>query len=361
MIAPFEADSQLAYLSKINYIDLVITDDSDLLIYGSKKTFFKMNNKYEGRYIELEDIFNCPTLEMSNWSHNKFIQMCVLTGCDFMRLPSGFHINSSNKLFNEHDDVNQLLFKLLKSDPELKNILKDFRMAYIAIKYARVYCPTINNITTLNPLPCFLRRYFGVDHKNSFSPLFSNKLMLHNAFDFQCFFKIIQSQSNFEFTGRMLTPEQTLQIVNCELDPYTMSPFKGIYMQKMASPDESPYWKFHNSVKENIKTNSWNNLTQMNSKVNFPKNLNFFGTEKHIKIKRFFNSNKIRKKCKKIIYLSDELKSCQKFLSKTSFVRSKSWPFLDKKTSIKKQLFIYKNSFFETESSKKSRSISEKY
>lgn len=33
MLAPYEADAQLAYLNKINYIDFVVTIDSDLLCF----------------------------------------------------------------------------------------------------------------------------------------------------------------------------------------------------------------------------------------------------------------------------------------------------------------------------------------
>ena len=31
IIAPYEADAQLAYLDSINYIDIVCTEDSDLI------------------------------------------------------------------------------------------------------------------------------------------------------------------------------------------------------------------------------------------------------------------------------------------------------------------------------------------
>jgi exonuclease-1 len=34
IVAPYEADAQLAYLSLINYVDAVISEDSDLLAYG---------------------------------------------------------------------------------------------------------------------------------------------------------------------------------------------------------------------------------------------------------------------------------------------------------------------------------------
>ena len=35
IVAPYEADAQLAYLSKTGYVDAIITEDSDLIPYGS--------------------------------------------------------------------------------------------------------------------------------------------------------------------------------------------------------------------------------------------------------------------------------------------------------------------------------------
>ena len=37
IVAPYEADAQLAFLSKSGIADLIITEDSDLLVFGSKK------------------------------------------------------------------------------------------------------------------------------------------------------------------------------------------------------------------------------------------------------------------------------------------------------------------------------------
>lgn len=37
IVAPYEADSQLAYLSKEGIVDLIVTEDSDLLVFGCKK------------------------------------------------------------------------------------------------------------------------------------------------------------------------------------------------------------------------------------------------------------------------------------------------------------------------------------
>ena len=40
MVAPFEADAQLAYLNKEGYADVVITEDSDLLVFGCTQVIF---------------------------------------------------------------------------------------------------------------------------------------------------------------------------------------------------------------------------------------------------------------------------------------------------------------------------------
>lgn len=40
IVAPYEADAQLAFLSRTGAVDVVITEDSDCLPYGCKKVIF---------------------------------------------------------------------------------------------------------------------------------------------------------------------------------------------------------------------------------------------------------------------------------------------------------------------------------
>jgi exonuclease-1 len=37
LVAPYEADAQLAYLNKINIAQIIITEDSDLVLFGCEK------------------------------------------------------------------------------------------------------------------------------------------------------------------------------------------------------------------------------------------------------------------------------------------------------------------------------------
>ena len=47
-VAPYEADAQLAYLYKSGMVDIVFTEDSDLLAFGCGHVFFKMDNEGNG-------------------------------------------------------------------------------------------------------------------------------------------------------------------------------------------------------------------------------------------------------------------------------------------------------------------------
>ena len=48
VVAPYEADAQLAYMYFKGYASVIITEDSDLLAFGVKKCFFKMDSDGNG-------------------------------------------------------------------------------------------------------------------------------------------------------------------------------------------------------------------------------------------------------------------------------------------------------------------------
>lgn len=55
-MAPYEADAQLAYLSKEGLVDTIITEDSDLLVFGAKRVLYKMDECGSGKMIEMKDL-----------------------------------------------------------------------------------------------------------------------------------------------------------------------------------------------------------------------------------------------------------------------------------------------------------------
>ena len=56
VVAPYEADAQLAHLFNMKMVDIVITEDSDLLAFGVTKVFFKMDLAGKGFEVDMQHL-----------------------------------------------------------------------------------------------------------------------------------------------------------------------------------------------------------------------------------------------------------------------------------------------------------------
>ena len=50
IVAPYEADAQLAYLNVSGLADVVVTEDSDLTLFGCSKILFKLQDTVSNTY-----------------------------------------------------------------------------------------------------------------------------------------------------------------------------------------------------------------------------------------------------------------------------------------------------------------------
>ena len=67
LVAPFEADAMLAALATTGRIDVVLTEDSDLLIYGCPDVLFKWSiPRRTGRRGELQHLNNCVRIRLQD-------------------------------------------------------------------------------------------------------------------------------------------------------------------------------------------------------------------------------------------------------------------------------------------------------
>jgi exonuclease-1 len=84
IVAPFEADAQLSYLGRIKYVDFIITEDSDLLAFGTPRILFKLQEDGWGEEISFDDLTVATEQNMSNFSPNTFLTTCIMAGCDYL-------------------------------------------------------------------------------------------------------------------------------------------------------------------------------------------------------------------------------------------------------------------------------------
>ena len=75
-----------ADLQKIGLVDYIISEDSDLLVFGNlqyTKVIYKVNvDNDEGELLELNKILTNKKFEA--FTHKMFQMMCILSGCDYL-------------------------------------------------------------------------------------------------------------------------------------------------------------------------------------------------------------------------------------------------------------------------------------
>lgn len=101
VVAPYEADAQLAYLSKQGIVSAVISEDSDLLVFGCNRVIYKLGTDGRGIEINLENFGNVKGMEF--WDHSRFRQMCILAGCDYLKSPPGIGVKTAMKYLSKCD------------------------------------------------------------------------------------------------------------------------------------------------------------------------------------------------------------------------------------------------------------------
>ena len=135
-IAPYEADAQLAYLFKTNRAQLIITEDSDLLIFGVSKVFFKMDRSGYGYEIKLENLSKVTEMDLSTFTGDSFLKMCILSGCDYLSSIKSIGIKKSHKLFLEFgDNIPEIINRLIEKLPIDDDYEQNFEKALLTFKF----------------------------------------------------------------------------------------------------------------------------------------------------------------------------------------------------------------------------------
>ncbi|KAM5146784.1 exonuclease 1 isoform 1-T2 [Mantella aurantiaca] len=156
IVAPYEADSQLAYLNKNGFAQAIVTEDSDLLAFGCKKVILKMDQYGNGLEIDQERFGKCKNLG-DVFTEEKFRYMCILSGCDYLPSIHGVGLAKASKVLKiaNNPDIIQVIKKMgqyLKSNITVPDGYTDgFIRANNTFLYQLVFDPMKRKLVPLNP------------------------------------------------------------------------------------------------------------------------------------------------------------------------------------------------------------------
>ncbi|KAG7196137.1 Rad2 nuclease [Scheffersomyces spartinae] len=156
VVAPYEADPQMVYMEKIGLVDGILSEDSDLLVFGCRVLITKL--KDNGTCVEINrDNFSkvkaTPFLRTISQEHLRFVAM--IAGCDYTKGLVNVGMKKAINFISKYNQLDKTLLALqtegnIRIPPEFSD---ELAKADLAFKYQKVFDPTIQELTTLTEYP----------------------------------------------------------------------------------------------------------------------------------------------------------------------------------------------------------------
>lgn len=105
IVAPYEADAQLAHLMKTNKVEAVITEDSDLIAFGCSKLIYKIDRFGQGIEIKHQDIFTDFSVSLRLFNPELLRRACIASGCDYLPSLRGVGLKTAILAFKRYSDT----------------------------------------------------------------------------------------------------------------------------------------------------------------------------------------------------------------------------------------------------------------
>jgi len=156
--APYEADAQLAHLSMQDLCDVVISEDSDTLVYGCRVVMFKLSSEGNGEVIERKDLGANSEPCFSSFTNEQFMTFACLSGCDYVKLDRvGPKI--AYRYVSQHKTAKRVVAALEGANYVLPpNFLDTLQRAIWTFQHQTIFSLITNQQEPLSPLPLLLAR-----------------------------------------------------------------------------------------------------------------------------------------------------------------------------------------------------------
>ncbi|KJR87422.1 exonuclease 1 [Sporothrix schenckii 1099-18] len=152
IVAPYEADAQMVYLEREGLVSGIISEDSDLLVFGAKRLLTKLDT--HGRCIEINrrEFCACREVSLTDFSDTDFRRMAILSGCDYLEGIGNIGLKTAYRMIRKHKTIEKVV-RMLQFDGKFKvseNYMAAFRQAEQTFLHQRVFCPVKQELVLLS-------------------------------------------------------------------------------------------------------------------------------------------------------------------------------------------------------------------
>ncbi|KAJ9620991.1 Rad2 nuclease [Taxawa tesnikishii (nom. ined.)] len=151
IVAPYEADSQLAYLEQQGVIQGILSEDSDLLVFGARCLLTKLDQYGDCVVINRSDFTACQEISLVGWSDAEFRCMAILSGCDYLSSIEKMGLKTAYRLIRRHKTVDRIV-RSVQFEGKMKvpaGYLESYYQAETTFLYQWVYCPKAQQLVNL--------------------------------------------------------------------------------------------------------------------------------------------------------------------------------------------------------------------
>ena len=127
--APDEAEKYCVFLQKNGIGDYIVSDDTDVFTFGGNNVL-KSSIKNNIIEINIEQF-----LLKVNYDMKKFIDFCILSGCDYLPYIPSLAINTVNTLFKKYDTIEDIIELKKYTFTEEYNNLNEVREIFTKFNY----------------------------------------------------------------------------------------------------------------------------------------------------------------------------------------------------------------------------------
>lgn len=155
VVAPYEADPQMVYLEKIGEVDGILSEDSDLLIFGCNKLITKLNDFGECIEINRADFDKVKSINgLELFTPEQLRLVAMLSGCDYTKGIPGVGLKTAFNLVKKYNNLERVLMALRAEGKKTPDDFEDEVMkADLAFQYQKVFNPKALRLETLNEYP----------------------------------------------------------------------------------------------------------------------------------------------------------------------------------------------------------------
>ncbi|EHY58754.1 Rad2 nuclease [Exophiala dermatitidis] len=202
VVAPYEADAQLVYLEQKGIIDGILSEDSDLLVFGAKRLLTKLNQYGELVEVERANFALCKEISLAGWTDSMFMRMAILSGCDYLPNIGKMGLKTAHSYVRKYKDVEKIL-RMVQLEGKMvvpDKYMERFQQAELTFLHHRVFCPIAQKMVHLNDLPPGLL------------------------------------ESNMPYLGPYVDPDTSVGVACGDLDPFSKKPIQLSAVKALLRP-----------------------------------------------------------------------------------------------------------------------------